>query len=177
MAATVELLVEQGLEGTTWEEVSKRSGVARSTLYRHFETREELIESAVRSCRVDYVTPDTGSLEEDLRFLFDHASSSPEERRLDELLPLVVDAARRDPAFAEVIEDIVANRRRPLLTVLRLAQLRGEIPADLELDDAFALIVGPVLFKRIVQQSSPDERFIQRVLDWALAGLRETART
>lgn len=177
LAAAVDLLVEQGLEGITWEEVAARSGVARSTLYRHFETREDLIEAAVRSCRVDYVTPDTGSLEDDLRFLFDHASTSPEERRLDELLPLVVDAARRDPAFVEVVDDIVANRRRPLLTVLRLAQLRGELPPELELEDAFALIIGPILFKRVVQQSPPDDRFLERVLDWALAGLRESVRS
>lgn len=177
MAATVDLLVELGLEGVTWEEVAKRSGVARSTLYRHFETREDLIEAAVRSCRVDYVTPDTGSLEKDLRFLFDSASTSPEQRRLEELLPLVIDAARRDPAFAEVIDDIVANRRRPLLTVLRLAQLRGELPEDLPLEDAFALIIGPVLFKRMVQQTPLSDAFLDRVVTWSLAALRDTVST
>lgn len=177
LAATVDLLVERGLEGITWDEVASRSGVAKSTLYRHFGTRDGLIEAAVRSCRVEYLTPDTGSLEEDLRFLFDHRSSSEEERRLNELLPLVIDAARRDPAFVEIVDDIVENRKRPLLTVLRLAQLRGELAEDLDLEDAFALIIGPVSFKRMVQQKPITEAFTERVVRWAVAALRTPADT
>jgi len=173
LAATVDLLVECGLEGVTWEEVSNRSGVAKSTLYRHFGNREIMIEAAVRSCRVEYLTPDTGSLEEDLRFLFDHRSSSEEERRLNELLPLVVDAARRDPAFVEVVDDIVENRKRPLLTILRLAQLRGELAENLDLDDAFALIIGPITFKRMIQQRPVTPEFTDRVIEWALQALRD----
>lgn len=179
LAAAVDVLVEQGLEGITWEEIAQRSGVARSTLGRHFATREDLIEAAVRSCRVDYVTPDTGSLEDDLRFLFDfdRNTTSEEERRLEELLPLVIDAARRDPAFAEVVDDIVENRRRPLLTVLRLAQLRGELGADLPLDDAFALVIGPILFRRMVQQQPVQGAFVDRLITWVITALREPVPT
>jgi len=174
LAATLDLLVERGLEGITWEEVAQRSGVAKSTLYRHFEERDALIECAVRSCTVAYLTPDTGSLEDDLRQLFDQTTASAEERRLNEILPIVIDTARRDPAFAEVVDDIVEQRRRPLRTVLRLAQLRGEIAADLDLDDVVALIIGPLSFKRLVEAMPVTSEFKDLVVTSAITALRAT---
>ena len=48
LAAAVELFAERGTEGSL-EEVAKRAGVGIGTLYRHFPTREALVEAAYRS--------------------------------------------------------------------------------------------------------------------------------
>ena len=52
------------------DEVAARSGVAKSTLYRHFGSKEALIARAARGCITEHPTPDTGNLEDDLFFLF-----------------------------------------------------------------------------------------------------------
>lgn len=173
--ATVTLLVEQGIEGVTWEEVAARSGVARSTLARHFDRRETLIAKAAESCQVQYLTPDSGSLAEDLRLLFAAHSESSQERCLNDLLPILIDAARREPAFDTLVDDLIEGRRRPIRTVLQLAQLRGEIAADLDLDTAFALIVGPFTYRRIVERGEVTPEFADSVLRWAIAALGATA--
>lgn len=173
---TVALLLEAGVEGVTLEEVAARSGVAKSTLYRHFASREGLIAKAARGCVIEHPTPDTGSLADDLRYLFGRFSHTPEEKRLSELLPLLIDAAKRDPEIEAIVNDVFAERKRPLRTVLQLAQLRGEISRDLDLDTALAIVVGPFTYRRMVEQREVTDDFIDAVLDGAIAALTATAR-
>ncbi len=117
--ATVGLLLEAGVEGVTLEEVASRSGVAKSTLYRHFGSREALIATAARGCVVEHPTPDTGSLADDLRSIFGRFTEPVEEQRLTQLLPLLIDAAKRDPDISAIVESVLAERKRPLRTVLQ----------------------------------------------------------
>jgi AcrR family transcriptional regulator len=173
--ATVELLLASGVEGVTLEEVAARSGVAKSTLYRHFGNRECLISSAAASCVVEQPTPNTGNLADDLRFLFDRFGHAESEKRVSDLLPLLIDAAKRDPAIGEIVESIMAERRRPILTVLELAQLRGEVSPDLDLDTALAIISGPFTFRRLVEGREITSAFAEAVLVAVIAGLRATA--
>lgn len=173
--ATIALLLEAGVEGVTFEEVAARSGVAKTTLYRHFESREGLIAAAARACVVEHPTPDTGSLADDLRFLFGRFNHKEEEQRLTQLLPLLIDAAKRDPGIDAIVTSVFAERKRPLRTVLQLAQLRGEISRDLDLDTALAMVVGPFTYRRLVEQRDADPDFIEAVLNGAIAALKSTA--
>lgn len=175
--ATVELLLDAGVEGVTVEEVAARSGVAKSTLYRHFSTKENLIAQAARCCLVEHPTPDTGSLADDLRYLFGRFAEKEEERRVADLLPLLIDAAKRDPEMESLVSSILAERKRPIRTVLQLAQLRGEISPDLDLDTAMALVIGPFSYRRLVERRDTNPEFIDAVLAAAIAGLRATAST
>lgn len=173
--ATVEVLLESGVDGVTLDEVASRSGVAKSTLYRHFGTKEALVAQAARSCVIEHPTPDTGSLDEDLWFLFDRYQDSEEAKRFPDLLPMLIDAANRDPKMREVVDRVIDERRRPMRTVLQLAQLRGDIGKDLDLDTAIAMIVGPLTYRRLVERREVSAEFKETVLRSAIAGLRATA--
>lgn len=172
--ATVDLLVEGGIEAVSMEEVAARSGVAKSTLYRHFGGREELIAAAARVCQAEFATPDTGSLEADLRQLFDAHQASYEEAKLNDLLPILLDGARRDPSYESLVDDLLENRRRPIRTVIQLAQLRGEVAADLDLDSAVAVVVGPFSYRKMVLRQPVTPEFGELVLQSAVASLRAT---
>ncbi|MDP3400770.1 MAG: helix-turn-helix domain-containing protein, partial [Brevundimonas sp.] len=89
--ATIEALLDLGAEGLTMEEVAERSGVAKSTIYRHFGAREHLVAESVRACVVEQPTPDSGSLAEDLTELFSRWDESDDTKRLNELVPLLID--------------------------------------------------------------------------------------
>jgi AcrR family transcriptional regulator len=173
--ATVELLLESGVEGVTLEEVAARSGVAKSTLYRHFGTKEQLIATAARRCVIQHPTPDSGDLATDLRFLFQRYTETEEEQRVPDLLPMLLDAAGRDPALHAVLSDLLAEKRRPIRTVLQLAQLRGEISPSLDLDTAMAIIIGPFVHRRMVDKTPVTPEFTETVLRGAVAALRATA--
>lgn len=167
--------MEAGVEGVTFEEVSARSGVAKTTLYRHFASRAGLISKAARCCVIEHPTPDTGSLAQDLRLLFERFGQSEGEQRVSDLLPLLIDAGHRDPALAEVVANVLAERKRPIRTVLQLAQLRGEVAPDLDLDTALAMVIGPFTYRKTVERREVTPEFAEAVLQGAVAALRATA--
>jgi AcrR family transcriptional regulator len=172
--ATVDVLLDLGVDGLTVEEIAARSGVAKSTIYRHFGCREHLLAEAVRSCIVEQPTPDSGSLEQDLTDLFARYDESEETKRLNQLFPLLLDAARRDPALQEVMDVLLVERQRPMRTVLKLAQGRGEIDPDLDLDVAVAMLIGPFTYRRMVQGADITDEFIATVIPGSIAALLST---
>lgn len=172
--ATIETLLAEGVEGTTLEEVAARSGVAKSTIYRHFGSREALLVESVGSCITPIPTPDTGSLSDDLHEVF-HGYDADDNQRINQLFPLVLDAARRDPSMRETVDALLAERQRPLRTVIQLAQLRGEVDPALDLDVALAMLVGPFTYRRMVLDDEITEEFLDIVVRGGVAALRSTA--
>ena len=173
MAAAVDALVEVGVEGMTVEDLAARSGVAKTTIYRHFGSLDGVVVEAFRSLIVEYPTPDTGSLETDLAELFARYDLA-NHRQLNELFPHLLDAARREPALREVRDLILTERQRPLRTIVKLAQARGEVDPTLDLDIAMAMLVGPMTYRMMVQDLETDDDFLRVVLPGAVAALRST---
>ena len=171
LAATVDILVGDGVEGVTFEEVAARTGVARSTLYRHFGSKEELVARAASLCSFQVPTPDTGNLETDLRTLFQSYHEAEDARRLPDLLPLLLDEAPRSPEIDDLVQRMAEERRRPLRTILRLAQARGEVDAGLDLETALAFLIGPFSYRRMIDRQAVTPEFRDTVLDLALRAL------
>jgi AcrR family transcriptional regulator len=174
LEATVDLVLENGIEAVTFEDVAARSGVAKTTLYRHFGSKQAMVVEAARSCFVVHTTPDTGDLAEDLRVIFEQGKTVDEGRRVPDLIPALVTAADRDPELAALVAAMLDERRRPIRTVLQLAQLRGEIDRDLDLDVAITLIIGPFVLRRMIDRIDITPEFRDAVLGHAVAALRAT---
>jgi AcrR family transcriptional regulator len=174
--ATVELLLEGGVDGVTFEEVAARSGVAKTTLYRHFGTKQAMVVTAAESCFVPFPTPDTGDLETDLRLIFDSWKATDEAYRVPDLMPTLLAASDRDPDLHKLLMVMIEDRSRPIRTVLQLAQHRGQIDPDLDLDLALALLKGPFVQRRMVDRLEVTDEFRDGVLRNVVAGLLATGR-
>jgi AcrR family transcriptional regulator len=174
LAATVDLVLESGVEGVTFEDVAQRSGVAKSTLYRHFGTKQSMVVEAATSCFVELATPDTGDLAEDLRTIFEKSKGADDEHRLPDLMPALLAASDRDDDLRRLVQAVLEERRRPIRTVLQLAQLRGEIGRDLDLDLALTLLLGPFTQRRMVDRQEITPEWADQVLTHVVAALRAT---
>lgn len=173
--ATVAVLLESGVEGVTLDEVAARSGVAKSTLYRHFGSKEALVAKAARCWVTELPTPDTGDLAEDLNFLFGRYEDADQHNRFPQIMTMLVDAANRDPQLQTIVDQVLEERRRPLRTIVRLAQLRGEVSPELDLDVAIAMIVGPLTHWKMIERREVTPEFKRQILAGAVAALRATA--
>src|SRR4051794_38037243 len=69
LTATVQLLAEAGLGGVSVDEVSRRSRVAKTTIYRHWPSRSVLLLDACSNLGARPQAPDTGTLKGDLSAL------------------------------------------------------------------------------------------------------------
>jgi AcrR family transcriptional regulator len=69
LGVTAQLLFERGFGGATVDEISRRSGVAKTTIYRHWPTRTDLLRDACSTLGTPLDAPDTGSFEADVTAL------------------------------------------------------------------------------------------------------------
>src|SRR5947209_7007741 len=66
LKTTFQLLMEHGLSGVSIDEVTRRCGVAKTTIYRHWPTRTELLLDACAKLGSKFDAPDTGSVHGDV---------------------------------------------------------------------------------------------------------------
>jgi AcrR family transcriptional regulator len=172
LGAAVELMATQGVERLTIEEVASRSGVAKTTIYRHWPTRSELIIDGVRSCWPHLATPDSGELRRDLLELFDHKVRRDLSSTAGQILPSLLGAAVRDPELDAVARDLVEERNRPVRQVLAQAQARGELAPGLDVDVALGLVIGPLLYRKVHRRLPLTKAYLTGCIDAALVALR-----
>jgi AcrR family transcriptional regulator len=185
LAATYELLSETGLGGVSVDEVSRRSGVAKTTIYRHWATRSALLLDACSQLTPRPPAPDRGSLEADLTELALVVAHRLHAGRWSSVIPSVIDAAERDPEIAELHSRLHAGMMSAFSTVVARARERGEIIAERDPAEITASIVGPLFYRRWFSRELLDEKFVKGLVKRAIgpgealvrASARSRART
>src|SRR3546814_3185351 len=136
-----------------------------------------MVAAAAASCVVEHTTPDTGDLATALGLRVTKHRHDEEARRVPDLVPLLLAASDRDPELHKLVMAMIEERRRPVRTVLQLAQLRGEIGRDADLDVAVAVIIGPFVQRRMIDRVEVTDEFAAAVIRYAVDDLRATARS
>src|ERR1700683_1738109 len=95
LTTAFELLSESGVGGFTVDEVSRRSGVAKTTIYRHWPSREALVIDAASRISAEQEVPDTGSLEGDVTAILANLGHLLSTARWSSVLAALVDVDER----------------------------------------------------------------------------------
>ena len=160
LAAVVELLGEAGYEAMTMDAVAARAHASKTTIYRRWPGKPELVKAAVDGYVAGRlpVSADTGSLRGDLMAVM-HAMRG---HLTDEFLAMMsglLHTMRTDP---ELAEDYSAA-----LPIIRRAAGRGEVPAGAE--EALARtaheLIEAQLFRQMALGAPFDEQFSRHVVD------------
>lgn len=169
LAAALALIGEQGIAATTIEAVARRSRVAKTTIYRQWDSQQAMVLAAFSSLVQAPPDPDTGTLRGDLlelvRGLARALTSSPAAL----LMPALIDAAERDPAFAALHRREADRRHEVVVSALDRGIARGELPAGTDPGLVLDLITGPLFYRRYVSCGAVDEEFAQLVVSRVLA--------
>lgn len=147
LKAAAELALDVGVPGFTVDEVSRRSGIPRSTIYRHFQTKNQLLVASLDQLTPVPITPDTGTLRGDLlEFL---ASIVPifANAQVRALFLDILAAGSRDPELQELQQTMMDVRAGPTRAIFDRGQARGEIATDIEYDDAFMIFEAPLVMR------------------------------
>ncbi|WP_372499172.1 TetR/AcrR family transcriptional regulator [Streptomyces somaliensis] len=186
LEATRAALVELGWSGLSMGDVAARAGVAKTTLYRRWAGKNELVVDAVAVLFDELELPDRGSLAADVRGVvrqFAALLARPEARTA--LMAVVSEATRDEPLRERIRVSIVERQKRLVLEGRARARARGELPAaatgreggtDADDDLVFDVIAGAVVHRALVSGQPVDEEWIGRLTALLLGGLGVAAR-
>lgn len=168
--ATQALVAECGIDGFTIDGVARRSGVAKTTLYRHFSSANELLVHAL-DCQVQHIpTPDTGSLVGDLTAQLSTMRdivNTPGNRRL--FIDMAA-ASAGDPELDAVKLAMINERTRPIREIVRRAVERGEIP-ETDIARSVVLVEGPFIARMLMSAEPITEDEVEAYVAHAVRGL------
>lgn len=174
LTTAFELLSESGVGGFTVDEVARRSGVAKTTIYRHWPTREALVIDACSRISDEQEVPDTGSLDGDLTAILTNIGHLLGTARWSSVLPSIIDVAERDPEFAAIHRRIQHGHAAPLREVIDRAADRGEIAATADRPTMIAGLMGPLFYRRWFSREPIDEQFVKRIVRNVISNQRTT---
>ena len=173
LTATFQLLSETGLTGVSIDQVSRRSGVAKTTIYRHWPSRSALVLDACSRLKPKSEAPDTGNLKDDVTVLALNLASRLRTARWATVLPSMIDAAERDPELADLHSRMHAEMTTAFRAVIERSQQRGELSRHRRPTEVVAMILGPLFYRRWFSREPLDEGFVKRVVESAVSGLKE----
>ena len=154
------LAVRKGFSAATISEISERSGVSKSTIYRHWDDVEELFLDALTHYARSYTAPDTGSLRDDLIvYLITYAQSLADTPN-GALTAHLASAAINDERFAAIQRDYATQNRNAGRPILERALQRGELPASTDVDAFQELLVAPLPFRLLVSRRPLDAQWV-----------------
>ena len=172
LQATLELLGEVGHVGTSIEAIAERSGVAKTTIYRHWPSRAVLLFDAFHGSveHVEFVP--TGDVRADLIEVAQGLAAKLRDPRSSRIMVALLDAAEADPELAELSTRFTAERRAVVKAILDAGVASGELDPDLDTELGTVLLGGPLFYLRMMLREPADEETLERVLDTVLDGLR-----
>lgn len=168
LTATFELLYEGGVGGFSVDEVARRSRVAKTTIYRHWPTREALVIDACSQISAEQEIPDTGSLEGDLKAILTNIVHQLQTSNWSSVLPSIIDIAEREPEFADIHSRIQHGHAAPLREVLQRAISKDELSASADLSTITAALLGPLFYRRWFSREPIDDQFVETIIDLAI---------
>ena len=164
LGATTQLLFERGFAGATVDEISRRSGVAKTTIYRHWPTRTDLLRDACSTLGTPLDTPDTGSFEADVTALMRNLAHILRSAKWTSVLPSIIDAAERDPDIAEMYSKLQRGYSAPLETVIQRALRKGELADDTDAAILIAALTGPLFYRRWFSREPLTDDFANQIV-------------
>ncbi len=177
LEATAALLIEGGFANVTIERIAARSGVAKTTIYRHWKSRSRLIFDAFENLlKPAGLPPEPRSLREGLVSMLNSLTRGLTESRWAPAVGALVEAADRDEELRGLVHDFLAERMEPARLLLARAKDLGELRPDLEVDVAVGMLAGPVFYRRLVSREEFGHEFAEQVVDFFLASARPDTR-
>jgi len=184
LAATREALVELGWSKLTLQDVATRAGVAKTTLYRRWAGKNELVVDAVAELFDELRLPDRGSLAADIEGVvlqFAALLDRPECR--GGLMAVVAESTRDDPLRERIRASIVERQMSLVLEGRARAQLRGELPPEPDPEESarivdliFDIVAGTVVHRTLVSGKPADGQWVSDFTRILLLGLAGAAR-
>lgn len=171
LAATLGEVARAGYHGLRIEEVAALAGVNKTTIYRRWPSKQELVRDALLSITLesDHAIPDTGSLRSDLLAIARHHAEVAAKPEVQAVFRIFV-AEGGDPELAAIVRSIREAFASVPREVIAAAVERGELTPDLEPSLVFEVLGAAQHWWLLFEHMPFDESLMERVIDLLLHG-------
>ena len=155
VAATLEQLAARGYEQVSVEDIALRAGVHKTTVYRRWGTKEQLVADALRAAAESRIeVPDAGEVEADLRDLARAIQVTLTSQEGAATVRAIVSGARSSPEVAGILRRFWEARLALVGTIVERAVARGQLPPGTNPAELMRYVAAP-LFHRLLVMAEP----------------------
>ena len=169
LAVVTDLLTEVGYDGVTFEEVARRAGASKPTLYRRWPTKRDMVAAAVKTMPAagGGRVIDTGSLRGDLLELIAILAATLRDSDTA-LVVTLLQAGLADPELCDHLETTAGPTGARLSDEVRLRAIRRhELPANAS-SFAYDEVAGAALVIRALNGLPYDDEYREQLVDTVL---------
>lgn len=172
LSATLAALADVGYESLSMEDIAARAGVHKTTVYRRWTSKADLVGDAMLDRSQQQVPiPDTGSLAGDLAALGRAVATSLNSAAGAHAAKTLVAAATTSPAIARQAEAFWAERIRHAGTIVERATARGDVSAETDANIVIETLLGPLWFRLLLTREPLDDSLVDRIATLVATGV------
>jgi AcrR family transcriptional regulator len=152
LQATRDLVRESGYARLTIEGIAARAGVGKSTIYRWWRSKGELVVEALAEVLEARPIPDSGNTRRDLTAIV-HQSMAlyAEETGARAIIAGLVNDMHHNPELAEALrERLIRPRRAGNREAIERAIARGDLAADIDVELLIDTLVAPISYRALI---------------------------
>ncbi|WP_299484715.1 TetR/AcrR family transcriptional regulator [Acaryochloris sp. IP29b_bin.137] len=170
LKATIELLAEVGFEKMSIDAIATRAGVGKTTIYRRYANKNELVADAIESVREEIHLPDTGHLWSDIDVLIENAAKITLTPPGQQAVAMIISSASSNSGFAQVYwKKYLQPRKQAFASVIERAKARQEVANDVDAGLVFDTMSGIMLYALIFPPAEAWTDYIRRALKLVLS--------
>lgn len=173
LAATREILAAGGVRSLTMEGVAARAGVAKTTVYRRYRSRDDLaLAVLIDMVRIVTAGPEVGDVRAELVNVLRATLDVLRTTLMGRVMQGLVSELAVDPQLSESFrERVVSLRIAEVGRVLAAGAERGELRPDLDVGLVHELLFGPVYYRLFLSGEPLEPSFADRIVDAVMPAL------
>jgi len=141
--ATISLLYEEGYPRMSMEAVAEAAGVGKTTVYRRYRDKADLVTAAIASMPGMDEMPDSGDTRADLLQMLQSVVRSKQRVQDMRLVGTLWAEQERNPELVKLFRKrVIGPRRKMMLEILRRGQERGQVREDVDTALVLEMLIG-----------------------------------
>jgi AcrR family transcriptional regulator len=179
LAATIELLGEEGFGGLSIEAVAAHAGVGKTTVYRRWPSKIALVVDVLTHLKspLDMAIPDEMDTRDALVRVLSEIVRAQANEPTGRLLAGLVGAMSRDAELADAVRaGLVSGRRNVVIGLIERGIDRGEIRPDVDVEVIADLLGGPVVMRTLITGRPVTSRLARQIVELVLDGAAPASR-
>ena len=178
--AALELLAEEGFEAMSIEAIAARAGVGKTTIYRRWDSKADLVIDAIGGLQAEIPVINAGNLRNDLLAMFDSAVQQESPSFFENMVFNMIGVLKTNPEiFQAFYSRIIVPRLTQFTSLIEQAKARGELRADIDPLIMVDLLAGPLFFRMLFTSliSTLPEDWPEQIINAVLNGVSGVSET